>query len=100
MTILKTIVAHKREELAERKRTVPVDVLRSRLRDVGPARTFRTALVDPSRPAPRVIAEIKRRSPSRGMLRDDLDAPALARLYEQNGAAAVSVLVDERFFGG
>jgi indole-3-glycerol phosphate synthase len=100
MTVLETIVANKREEVAARKRIMSPEELRSRLRDTVPARAFRAALVDPLRPSPRVIAELKRRSPSRGMLRDYLDAPALARVYEQNGASAVSVLVDGRFFGG
>jgi indole-3-glycerol phosphate synthase len=47
-----------------------------------------------------VIAEVKRRSPSKGVLRPDLEAVLVARIYEQNGAAAISVLTDERFFGG
>src|SRR4051812_6405774 len=100
MTILQTIVAHKHEEVATRKRETPQEELIASLPVVRPVRSFRAALCDPSRPGPRVITEVKRRSPSKGTLRPDLDPVSIARIYEQNGAAAISVLVDNRFFGG
>jgi indole-3-glycerol phosphate synthase len=100
MSILDTIVAHKREEIAARKRAIPESVLITQMAGAPPLRDFAGALRDPARPAPRVIAEVKRRSPSKGVLRAGLDAAGTARLYEQNGAAAISVLTDERFFGG
>jgi indole-3-glycerol phosphate synthase len=100
MTILETIVAHKRAEVEVRKRMRPLSSLLLDLPYVGKARDFHGALVDARTPGPRVIAEIKRRSPSKGELRPGLDPARLAVVYEANGAAAISVLADERFFGG
>jgi indole-3-glycerol phosphate synthase len=105
MTILDTILEHKRVEVAARKAARPLSGLDMGCLDVGrasagPVREFRGALLDPRRPAPRVIAEVKRRSPSKGPLRPDLDPAQVASIYEANGAAAVSVLTDERFFDG
>ncbi len=100
MSILDTIVANKREEVAARKAARPLSEVRQSAGLASPVRDFRAALVDRSRPAPRVIAEIKRRSPSKGPLRSDLDPAEIAAIYERNGAAALSVLADGRFFGG
>jgi indole-3-glycerol phosphate synthase len=96
--ILDDILAHKRGEVATRRRTVPLAALRERALYHAPRRGFRAALA--SRPAPAVIAELKSASPSRGVIRAAYDPPALARSYERGGAAALSVLTDERFFGG
>ena len=95
MDFLQTIVAHKREEVAARKRERPLETLA--LDTAPPARGFASAL---RCSGISVIAEIKRRSPSKGALRADLDPLAVARGYESGGAAAISVLTDERFFGG
>ncbi|MEP6775052.1 MAG: indole-3-glycerol phosphate synthase TrpC [Chloroflexota bacterium] len=100
MSILDTIVAHKLTEVAARKAELPLAVLRERLAEAPQPRDFLAALLSSARPAPRVIAEIKRRSPSKGELRPGLDAAELARIYEQNGASAISVLTDKHFFGG
>ncbi|MEO8288988.1 MAG: indole-3-glycerol phosphate synthase TrpC [Chloroflexota bacterium] len=100
MTILETIVAHKRGEIAARMAATPLTALLERLPAALPPRDFRAALLDSASPGPRVIAEVKRRSPSKGALRPDLDPVELARIYEENGAAAISVLTDDRFFGG
>lgn len=99
MTILDEILDHKRAEV-ERVRAG------KEFRDLGrlaessaePVRGFRAALVDGE--PPRVIAEIKRRSPSRGEIRPDFDPVVCARAYAEGGAAALSVLTDERYFGG
>lgn len=99
-TILDTIVAHKHLEVEARQAAIPLSALLAELPGTSSVRDFRAALVDSDRPAPRVIAEIKRRSPSKGDLRPDLEPVHLARIYEDSGAAAISVLTDNRFFGG
>ncbi len=99
MTILDEILADKRDELAAAKRRER----RPRCARAPSAwreatRGFRAALA--SGPRPRVIAEIKRRSPSRGEIRPDFDPVGCARAYAEAGAAAISVLTDEHYFGG
>ena len=96
--ILDDILAHKRIEVAARKRDVSVEALRARSLYDAPRRGLVRALA--SRPAPVVIAELKRRSPSRGVIREQYDPAAHAAGYESAGAMALSVLTDERFFGG
>lgn len=96
--ILERILAAKRDEVALRRQETPLDVLADAAKAQAPARGFRQAL---ARPGPvRIIAEVKRRSPSKGALRTDLDPAALASAYRAGGADAVSVLTDEPFFGG
>ncbi len=94
--MLNEIVAHKQRELAERKAREPLDVLRRRLSD-GPRASFRESL---QQPRINVIAEIKYRSPSRGEFPCQQEPLEIAETYAENGAAAVSVLTDERFFAG
>ena len=96
--ILDDIVAHKREEVATRRRAVPVPALRRLPLYAQPRRGFREALA--RQPSPAVIAELKRASPSRGVIRASYDPVAIARGYAAAGARALSVLTDERFFGG
>jgi indole-3-glycerol phosphate synthase len=100
MTILDEIIAHKREEVAARKAARPLAAVQAGAASAPPVRDFAAALTSPGRPAPRVIAEIKRRSPSKGELRTELDPMTIAAIYQENGAAAISVLTDARFFGG
>jgi indole-3-glycerol phosphate synthase len=96
--ILHKIVASKRRELAERRTQTPEAVLESRLAAAPPVRDFRAALE--AGDDVQVIAEIKQASPSAGVLRDDFDPVALARVYAAHGATAISVLTDEPFFRG
>jgi len=94
--ILARIVARKREDFAQS--TVPRPELERRAEELLPLRRgFRSALV---RRSPAVIAEIKKASPSKGVLRADFDPAGIAKQYEQGGAAAISVLTDQPFFQG
>lgn len=97
--LLATIVAATRQAVRDRRRAVPESTLASRVPAGldGKAR-FEAALSAPGRP--NVIAECKRRSPSRGVLRRDYRPAAIAAAYERNGAAAVSVLTEPTFFDG
>lgn len=97
-TILDTIVATKRREIVEARGRVPEAALEARLALATPARDFRAALDRPG--TVQVLAEVKKASPSAGVLRADFDPVAIARTYEQHGAAAVSVLTDAPFFQG
>jgi indole-3-glycerol phosphate synthase len=95
--ILDDIVEVKRREVAERKKATPLAALETAAQAMPPTRDFRQAIAG-GRCA--IIAEVKRRSPSRGVIRKDFDPVQIAREYERYGAAAVSVLTDETFFGG
>ena len=95
--ILDEILAHKAVELAERAARAPIHALVEHAAAVPAALDIRAALAGPDLA---VIAEIKRISPARGALRPGLDAAETARGYAEAGAAAISVLTDERFFGG
>jgi len=95
--ILDDIVEVKRREVAERKKTTPLAALEGTIKGMPPTRDFRKSL-DGGGCA--IIAEVKRRSPSRGALRKEFDPAGIALEYERHGAAAVSVLTDETFFGG
>jgi indole-3-glycerol phosphate synthase len=100
MSILEEIFAHKRLEVQAARRERPRSELEAALRGLPPALGFSDALRAGSGSAPRLIAEVKHRSPSKGVLRPDFDPLALARAYAGNGAAAISVLTDEKYFGG
>ena len=101
MTILDEIVRDKREELVTRRRATPQPELERRCGDLPPARDFEAAL-RPSAGGVALIAEVKQASPSRGLLARDgeFDPAGLARLYAEHGAAAISVLTDEKYFKG
>jgi len=99
--ILDRILAVKAEEIAKAKKTLDATAARRRAEATGKPRDFIGALrakITAGRPA--VIAEIKKASPSRGVLRERFDPAAIARSYAQHGAACLSVLTDERFFQG
>jgi len=96
--ILDRIVEARRESIAHRKRVLPEVALKIAVeKKAPPARDFLGAL---SRDAINIIAELKKASPSLGLIRDDYDPPSLATLLEGAGAAALSVLTEEDFFRG
>ena len=100
MSILDEIFAHKRIEVTKAKRKISVVDLESAIRHLPPPVDFGTALKGDANATPRLIAEVKYRSPSKGILRPDFDPLDLARIYAENGAAAISVLTDDKYFGG
>jgi indole-3-glycerol phosphate synthase len=100
-TILDTILRRKGEEVAERRKRVSEADLRSRAAAMPPARGFAAALdARVAAGAAAVIAEVKKASPSKGVIRADFDPAAIARSYEAGGAACLSVLTDADFFQG
>lgn len=99
--ILRKIEAYKRTEISEAKVRVPFATLERKVREADPARGFIRALRDKvSAGTPALIAEVKKASPSKGLIRADFDPPMLARAYEANGAACLSVLTDGPSFQG
>lgn len=96
-TILDRIVEARRAAIAHRQKVVPETVLRIGVKQAKPVRDFSAAL---TRDSLNVIAELKKASPSRGVLRAEFDPVSLARGFEGAGAAALSVLTEEEFFQG
>ena len=96
MDYLQKIIENKREELAETKRVRPLKQIKGGL-DTESGLSLKKSLLDTT---PAIIAEIKRKSPSKGKLRVIKDAAKIAGMYAASGAAAISVLTDKRYFGG
>ena len=99
--VLQRILAVKAGEVAQEKRATPLGALQGMARQAAPARDFVGAMrarVKAAKPA--VIAEVKKASPSRGVLREDYDPAAIAASFERHGATCLSVLTDAQFFQG
>jgi indole-3-glycerol phosphate synthase len=98
--ILDDIIAEKREEVQQRQSQTSVDQLRERIAGKPKCRNFYKAVTKRHPRGVNVIAEVKKASPSAGVIREDFDPVAIARIYERCGADAISVLTDEKYFQG
>jgi indole-3-glycerol phosphate synthase len=94
---LQKILEHKKKEMAERKALLPLSELKRRLGETPAPLNFEGAIRSRQEA---LIAELKRSSPSRGRIREDFEPAAIARVYAESGAAAISVLTEQRFFEG
>jgi indole-3-glycerol phosphate synthase len=97
--ILDEIVSQKRQEVAQMYKELPIAALLPQLATAPPVRDFLAALQQ-NQHHPSLIAEVKKASPSRGIIRADFEPVAIAQAYERGGAACLSVLTDEKFFQG
>jgi len=96
--VLKEIVLKKKQRLAQAKQLLPEEELKARTATLAPARPFLEAISKPRQIS--LIAEIKKASPSRGIIREDFNHQEIARIYQEAGVSAISVLTEEDYFGG
>ena len=99
-TILDKIIDTKRQEVAQRKTQAPMEQLMEKIAELGRPRNFFAAVTTPTRKRINLIAEVKKASPSAGVIREDFDPVAIATAYAAAGADALSVLTDEQYFQG
>ena len=98
MSYLSKIIENKRSEVKGAKERIPLKELKTKLDSLKPRRNFKGAITRPHHI--NLIAEIKKASPSAGVLREDFDPVKIAQVYKSTGAHALSVLTDEKYFGG
>jgi len=99
MGVLEEILKYKKEELKEKKGSLALRELRERIKDVEETRDFRTTIKRGNGPL-KLIAEVKKASPSGGLIRKDFNLSEILSVYEKKSVDAISILTDERFFGG
>jgi indole-3-glycerol phosphate synthase len=97
--ILEEIVWHKEAEVDQMRERLPLTELRKRVQQAPAPRDFKAALLS-GKTRPALIAEVKKASPSKGVIRSDFDPVAIAKAYRSGGASAISVLTDKKFFQG
>ena len=97
--ILDKIITRKRKDLAEAKKREPLKEIQGGIDTSPPLRDIKSALTTSSKPI-RIIAEVKKASPSKGVIREEFDPVTIAKIYEVHGASAISVLTEENFFSG
>jgi indole-3-glycerol phosphate synthase len=98
--ILDKIIADKQAEIRSRQSEISLDNLKQQIRSLPKCRNFYKAVTKPNRRGVNIIAEVKKASPSAGLIREDFDPVKIAQTYEKCGADAVSVLTDEKYFQG
>jgi indole-3-glycerol phosphate synthase len=98
MDILETIIAYKREEVSRRRSAIKTGELEKRELFTSPVLSLSNFLLDKTRTG--IVAEFKRKSPSKGIINDTAEVVKVTRAYADNGASCLSVLTDEKFFGG
>ncbi|MBI4850065.1 MAG: indole-3-glycerol phosphate synthase TrpC [Nitrospirae bacterium] len=100
MSILKEILAYKKEELKAVKGAVPLSDLKARTKDAAATRSFKDAVVREKDNPIKLIAELKKASPSKGLIRKDFNLSEIVSIYNKKDAAAISVLTEEHYFSG
>jgi indole-3-glycerol phosphate synthase len=100
MNILQEILKHKKEELQTVKADIPLSEIKSKIEDMGPVRSFRDAIRREKGEQVRLIAELKKASPSKGLIRKDFSLPQIVSVYDKKDVAAISVLTEKRYFAG
>lgn len=98
--ILDEIISHKRKELEQQKKLVAIEQLKEQIKNLPKCRNFHKAVTKKNNRGINVIAEVKKASPSAGIIRKDFQPVGIAKIYEQCGADAISVLTDEKYFQG
>ncbi|CAD5912376.1 Indole-3-glycerol phosphate synthase [Planktothrix tepida] len=97
--ILEEIIWYKEKEITDLRERLPLEQLKQKVNTIPAPRNFFEALKS-SQTQPAVIAEVKKASPSKGVIREDFDPVAIAKSYQQGGASCLSVLTDQKFFQG
>ncbi len=96
--ILDSIIEHKRKELQTDQEQIPLAKLKAKIANLPATKDFKRAISQPD--SINLIAEVKKKSPSKGIIREDFDPVSIAKTYAENGATAISVLTDVKFFDG
>jgi len=100
MSILNEILRNKREELRNTKIRTPLADLKARVRDMEPAIPFKDAIARNNQGSIRLIAEVKKASPSKGIIRQDFDIERIISIYNKKDVSAISIITESRYFAG